>query len=362
MSTINVKLGIKTVTRVHTKETPVSSHSFQVNSIKHDLNTKLQKIQEGKYVPNQGYDYIRREGEKTILESITDITRRIHDTVNTTQPISYRDKERLASKIRERELKDLEEFALKNKILIDPTNFNNLYNTNPIHGGEHQVVILEGKNLVAKRRMLWATETYFDTLSRLAEHNKVFPESAYEFKGFMKDSKSSGNFESHTGLLPTYSQPFIRRLSPDTAKESLGFLKSEVPTHDQINDRYKSLKTKGGNEDYHAKLDAAHWLLTSPNPEEYAPVTLSETVAYMKSKGFEPQVQPELKSKINDDDPRAAMHHIQYVNKETGVTVSDLHIGNMIRSIHGDILTIDPQMDFNGKLQEDRIQEVLYSL
>jgi hypothetical protein len=190
-------------------------------------------------------------------------------------------------------------------------------------------------------------------MTGLQEHNRLFPESAYDFKGFM-----FGRMQQEAeSLMPVYSQPYYRELTTTSAIDTLGISEGKAST---VEEAYAAKVQNVSDVDERAKLDAARWILTEPHAR--TEVTLSEVVSYMKKKGLE--VKPSWTGGLwtGDSDPDYALRNIEFWEPGTGVIVSDLVQRNFIRNEYGDIVCIDPLISLEGKSQERRAQEALAAL
>jgi hypothetical protein len=350
---VSIKLKIKTVRKV--KKVPKEgkkNYSFYTAAHMQKFEQQLQKIEGGFYVPNQRYDSIRRAGQKTPLETITDITRRLHEAVTIEHPYGWNAENAFGRTLRGQEQPKVKDWAIKNKMFFKPDAFNKEFAQHGVEGVEHQVVFQPQRGIVIKRKLLQENETYYDSLQYLDEYNKIFPETPYSFMGFMHGNPKAKE-ASNKDLMPVYSQPLVQKLTEKAAYNELG-----VVSKNQVAEMYKqeTMMNAGKDKDRQAKLDAANWLLTDKNARTNP--TLSEIISFMKGKGFE--ILPD--KSINSSDPDQILTMIHFINRDTGVVLSDLHSGNFIRDVYGDIYCIDPQISLEGKLQSERIYEQMEKL
>ena len=368
MSKLTLKIKAKT-TRKPVSKKSTADYSFHTASYKTMLEDHIKRIDGGLYVPDQSYDGLRRGSKKTTLDTVAGIARGVHDAVSAQEP-RWHTEPGFNQRLRERELKPLEEWAIKEGLLLsgDKRQAFEAERT-MVRGGEHEVFYKEGDSHITKFKQLWRSESYMSTLERIKEHNKIFPESAYTFKGFA-DGGEKYLQSPNSALRPIVTQPYFRELTMDNAKETLG-LKPEHfksfqdnPNQETYTNLMASITMKhqemlSRQPDKKKELDAAKWMVTDKNAR--TEVTLSEIVAYMHAKGFEPMpVTDTFKDLVSG--PDATFSYLTYINKSTGMMVSDLRPVNFIRDVAGNIICIDPRIFYGDKTQRDRAQGALNAI
>ena len=382
MSTL--KLKIKTKTKTKTKHAPSSvrqkDYSFHRQELISMLTQQLQKVEGGFYVPNEDYTRLLGPSKKTTLDAAISVARRVHDAVSTQQPDLRPDNHwdgprGFAAEVRQQELKPLEKWATKNNMYLDYHEMVDfMAERKKFSGGEHEVFYKEGDNYVTKFKQLWHGETYNSTLNSLTQHNKYFPESAYEFKGFTTGGgpHTDPYLASNSYLRPMYTQPYFKQLTIENARETFGMGKGDPhfqafsdspsrPTYTSLMDSITMKHQEMLNKEPEKKkeLDAAKWLLTDKFAR--SEVTLSEIITYMANKGFRVMEVTDKSFKDIVEDADATFSYLQFINS-SGVIISDLRPPNFIRDIGNNIVCIDPRIDPNGKPQADRIQEAINGL
>ena len=146
-----------------------------------------------------------------------------------TEPVNRKERAQLNKKLRAIEEKDLLKWSKAEKIFISEAEFNRQWHNRKIAEGAEQQVYLDYSGLsVIKTNDAIMHGTWLEFFDRIALHNWLFPEVAYQLSGFTK-------VKSRLGAI--IHQPFI--------KSERGASREEVE-NDMVKRRFIRLK----NDDY----------------------------------------------------------------------------------------------------------------
>lgn len=275
------------------------------------IERDIQKVKEGKYVPEQVPARAKEGIESANVGQALDFLTGFHEELSEVLPDrevrnTPTDAEQAQrEKLKAAEAEALKEWAQENNFWRDSTAFYSQWEKQgKLGGSEHLVILSPGGKTVRKVATARMNSTLHEYLTRLAIHNFYFPEASYRFIGM------SENQEGNPIIM-------VEQTSIDMSDGSL--IKPNFEVEGQTPGQ---LRAKAHEE--------------------------------MKKLGFEEKIFSDYQNRIEG----GALTFHYFVNEE-GVVIYDLHHENVIHRPDGTIDFIDPVIILDPSTQLERLQKLL---